>query len=282
MSALTASRLREFLYYKQRGLRKRLYYANFGEWAQLQLARLRCAREYQSEEEPLISVTIATWNRGKLLVERTLPSVFAQTYQNFEIVIVGDHCPDDTPERIARLNHPKVRFHNLPEQGRYPEEATARWRVAGCTPINKSLELAKGKWLAYLDDDDVYPPDHLEVLLKAAQARDYELVYGKYRWEVTPGVWQEGGSAPFEAGHIGHSGVLYRSYLRFFKYRIDSWKFNKSTDKDLWRRMALARVRAGFVDRVVVSAPLRPGEDERLSGESSARRPEYLQEQEEK
>jgi len=65
------------------------------------------------EESPLVSVIIATYNRGRILVERTLPSIFSQSYQNFEVVIVGDHCPDNTPELLAKMKDPRVRFYNL-------------------------------------------------------------------------------------------------------------------------------------------------------------------------
>jgi len=237
------------------------------ERAELEAARAQFAASYAAISDPLVSVTIPTYNRGELLVRRTLPSVFAQTYRNLEIVIVGDCCPDDTPHRIATLADPRVRFVNLPRRGDYPSDPKKRWMVAGATPINASLALVRGAWISYLDDDDVYSPDHVEKLLRAAQTRDLELVFGRYRYEKTPGVWQEGrtrefpsGRPPFGRAGVPHSGVLYRSYLRFFRYYEDAWRYGLPTDNLLWQRMARAGVRTGFLDELVCIVPLRPGE----------------------
>ena len=237
------------------------------ERAELEWTRRRDAAIYAAKGDPLVTVTIPTFNRGELLVQRTLPSVFAQTYPNFEIVIVGDCCPDDTPQRIAALADPRVRFVNLPERGHYPADPKKRWMVAGSTPINETLKLARGAWISYLDDDDVYTPDHIEKLLRTAQARELELVFGRYRYEKTPGVWHEGrtrefpsGRPPFGRAGIPHSGLMYRSSLRSLRYYEDAWRYGLPTDNLLWQRMGRAGVRAGFLDDIVCIVPLRPGE----------------------
>src|SRR6266496_3474924 len=54
-------------------------------------------------ERPLVSVRVATFNRAELLVGRALPSVLNQTYDELEVVVVGDHCTDQTAERIEAL-----------------------------------------------------------------------------------------------------------------------------------------------------------------------------------
>ena len=52
--------------------------------------------------EPLISVIIPTYNRALILTERTIPSVLRQSYQNFELLIIGDHCTDNTEDSLKR------------------------------------------------------------------------------------------------------------------------------------------------------------------------------------
>ena len=205
---------------------------------------------------PLISVRIPTYNRGKILIERTIPSVLRQTYQNFEIVIVGDHCTDDTEELLKKFGDDRIKFYNLPERGNYPINPNDRWMVAGVVPANKALELCSGDWIAPLDDDDEFSEDHLEVLLNYALEHNYEMVYGIVQMERGPEKWVNLGSYPPERGNIGHLSVLYNSTLKFFKHNINAWKYGEPADWNLWRRMKEAGVRIGFVNKVIGKAHL--------------------------
>jgi glycosyltransferase involved in cell wall biosynthesis len=200
---------------------------------------------------PLISVVIPTYNRGKLLVDRAISSVLKQTYQDFEIVIVGDHCTDDTEERLRRIEDKRIKFYNLPERGRYPPDPHKRWLVAGVAPANKCLELAKGEWIASLDDDDEFSPDHLEVLLGYALEHSLEMVYGVVLMEKEPGKWVNVGSYPVRWGNISRMATLYSSKIKFFKYDMNAWRIKDPADWNLWRRMVSSGVRIGFVDHVV-------------------------------
>jgi glycosyltransferase involved in cell wall biosynthesis len=200
---------------------------------------------------PLISVRIPTYNRGSILAERTIPSVLRQTYQNFEIIVVGDHCTDNTEELLRKFNDRRINFYNLPKRGNYPTDPMDRWRVAGVEPANKGVELCSGEWIAPLDDDDEFSKDHLEVLLKYALEHDYEMVYGVVQMEMEPGKWTNLGAYPPKCGGICHLSVLYHSRLKFFKYDINAWKYGEPADWNMWRRMKEAGVRIGFVEKVI-------------------------------
>jgi len=201
--------------------------------------------------DPLVSVLIPTYNRGRVLVERAVASVLKQTYQNFEIVIVGDHCTDNTEQLIKDLDDERIRFCNLPAKTKYPESPRDRWMVAGVGPRNEALKLCSGDWIAPLDDDDEFSHDHIEVLLNYALEHDCEMVYGKVMFENRPNEWIELGSYPLACGGLCHISVLYTSRLRFLEYDINSWKYGEPTDWNMWRRMKEAGVRIGFVNRVV-------------------------------
>lgn len=220
--------------------------------------------------EPLVSIVIPTWNRAELLATRTLPSILRQTYRNWEAIVVGDACTDDTALRIAALGDPRIRFHNLAERGAYPEDPLQRWMVAGSTPANEGLEFARGDWLGYLDDDDLFTEDHIEVLLRFARESNAEFVFGSGDFQRSPAEWLRIGRLPPSAGNVMHSGVLYRSYLRFLKYDLAAWKASIGADAHLWGRMHGLGVRFAFLDRVVCRAPLRPGET--LAGQRAAER----------
>jgi glycosyltransferase involved in cell wall biosynthesis len=115
---------------------------------------------------PTVSVCIPTYNRRNYL-EETLQSVFAQTYKGYEIVIVDDGSTDGTEEMIKQLGH-NARYHWQENAG----DAVAR---------NKLIELAIGKYIAFLDSDDLLVPDAIERMVAVMQ-REAEpvIVYGPY------------------------------------------------------------------------------------------------------
>lgn len=223
----------------------------------LKFARLQYEGMYgNSKEDPLITIVIATYNRGKILVERTIPSILNQTYQNFEILIVGDHCIDNTAALIQDIQDPRVRFFDLPKRGRYPQDTKNRWFVQGVTPRNKGLSLAKGKWLAWISDDDILFSNHFESLLRFAQSGNYEFVSASYTFEKN-GQIQIQDASSFNPRIGGMQTWLYRSYLKFFIWNIHSWRkqWDRPCDYDLQYRMHSAGVRMGFLDEIVAHIP---------------------------
>ena len=125
---------------------------------QLRIARLTHAREYDAPNQtPLVTVCVPTYNRGPLLTERAVTSVLSQTYTNIELMIVGDHCTDNTAELLAEIRDPRLRFYNLPSRSRkYRQTVENHWFVGGATPANKAMELARGQWIARVEDDDTW------------------------------------------------------------------------------------------------------------------------------
>jgi glycosyltransferase involved in cell wall biosynthesis len=95
---------------------------------------------------PLVSVVIPTYNRSDLLVE-TLQSVFAQTFRDFEVIVVDDGSTDDTLERLS-LFRERVRVISQPNGG----VGVAR---------NRGIAEASGRYVALLDHDDLWMPEKL-------------------------------------------------------------------------------------------------------------------------
>ncbi len=97
---------------------------------------------------PLISVIIPTF-RHRNFVLTSLESVFAQTFTDYEVIVVNDGSPDDTGQLLQPLAQSgKIRYIEQANQG----QAAAR---------NRGLAEAKGKFIAFLDDDDLWPKDKL-------------------------------------------------------------------------------------------------------------------------
>jgi len=240
--------------------------------------------EYYNDigNDPMVSVYMPTYNRGQLVVDRPLPSVLNQTYENFEFIILGDCCTDNTSLLISNFSDRRIKFHNLKSRKkRYPVEgdhAINHWLAGPVVAANKAISLAKGKWIARLDDSVIWTKDHIESLLRFAQEGNYEFVSGaviEERFGKKETVRGHHANSPYfgfnKKSKIqnnnpiigGTSTVLYRSYLRFFKYNINCWRkeTNRVNDIDLFIRMYKAGVRMGFLDKVVCDMPPRPGED---------------------
>ena len=258
-------------------------YNNFrfriAEPLKLRLARARSEKfYYPNDKEPLISVYTPTYNRGNLLMERALPSVLSQTYKNFEYIIMGDCCTDNTEELVLKVNDPRIRFYNIPKRGyRYPPTAENHWLAGPVAAANQALKMVKGKWIARIDDDDTWSTDHLEELINFAQAGSYEFVSSFYT-EINRGIRREvdGEYAQGPYYNYKHEPVkgfnpkiggtltwLYRSYLKLFKYNINCWRkdWNRVNDIDISIRMFRAGVKMGFLEKSLALYQPRPGEN---------------------
>ena len=103
-----------------------------------------------STRPPLrVSVAIPTFNRAHL-VTRAIRSALAQTIQDIEILVVDDGSTDATPEVLARIEDPRLQL-------------ARHERNAGISRTrNTAIRLARGEWMAFLDDDNEWAPEYLE------------------------------------------------------------------------------------------------------------------------
>jgi glycosyltransferase involved in cell wall biosynthesis len=99
---------------------------------------------------PLFSVIIPVYNRADVLGD-AIRSVLAQSCQDFEIVVVDDGSRDNPRKVVDAFNDPRVRFHAQPNGG-------------GGAARNAGIDLSCGTFVAFLDSDDVYLPQHLETM----------------------------------------------------------------------------------------------------------------------
>jgi glycosyltransferase involved in cell wall biosynthesis len=126
-----------------------------------------------SVETPMVSVIIPTCDRPERLAQ-ALESVKAQTFKNYEIIVVNDGGEDVSGVLDLYRGKCSIVYIRL-ENRKGP--AAAR---------NAGLRAARGKYIAYLDDDDRYYPDHLEIAVRFLEGSEYKVAYtDAYR------LWQE-------------------------------------------------------------------------------------------
>jgi hypothetical protein len=113
---------------------------------------------------PATTVIIPTYNWSAAL-RCSIASVLAQTDPDFELLVIGDACTDDSADVARSFADPRVQWHNLPA------------RVASQSgPNNHGLSLATGRYIAYLGHDDVWHPDHLRSLISCVEETGSDLV----------------------------------------------------------------------------------------------------------
>jgi len=99
---------------------------------------------------PLVSIIIPTYNREKLLV-RAVESIFNQTYQNIEIIIIDDNSSDNTEAIIKELNRENIKYFKHTRN------------TGGGGARNTGIMNANGEFLTFLDSDDEYVRDKIEI-----------------------------------------------------------------------------------------------------------------------
>lgn len=123
-----------------------------------------------TEMTPTVTVLIATYNKAKTL-GHVIESVLWQTFEDFELWVIGDGCTDNTEEVVKAFDDPRIGWYNLPHNSGYQSE-----------PHNEGLRRARGRYIAYLNHDDIWFPNHLQVLVEHIENRRADLVYSIIEW----------------------------------------------------------------------------------------------------
>lgn len=131
-----------------------------GERARALMERLEALAQFN--EAPLFSIVLTTYNRPALLKD-ALASIDSQTLRDFEVVLVNDHGAP-VERLLDKYGFPITYLR----QGRNQGPAAAR---------NAAHHLARGHYLVYLDDDDLFLPEHLQTLAGALEEHPDEVVY---------------------------------------------------------------------------------------------------------
>ncbi|MDQ3761802.1 MAG: DegT/DnrJ/EryC1/StrS family aminotransferase [Actinomycetota bacterium] len=114
------------------------------------------------------------------MARRSIPSVLAQTYQNWELVVVSDGLHNVAVARaVQEFGDHRIHYHEICRPDYSGLDARARWFVAGAAARNRAEELAQGDLIALLDDDDEFFPNHLFDCVNALDETGADLCYGR-------------------------------------------------------------------------------------------------------
>lgn len=118
-----------------------------------------------NESLPVVSIITATYNRSNVLAY-AIRSVLWSTFPDWELLVIGDACTDDTEEVVASFDDPRIRFMNL--ERNIGEQSG---------PNNEGFRHARGRYIAYLNHDDLWLPDHLEAAVGGIEDAGADLVF---------------------------------------------------------------------------------------------------------
>ena len=194
----------------------------------------------------MVSVILTTFNRSSRL-KKAIQSVLNQTYPDFELIIVDDNSKDDTEKVVKSFKDPRISY-------------IKRTKTSGtdAKPRNQGIMASKGEYIAFLDDDNTYRPDHLMALYNeltrvspipyaTKEITTLDVVYGD-RWltdetgNIKP---QLGISMDFDPtmlmqrNFIDTSDVLIKRQALFDVGGVDE-RWHKYLDWNLWVRMCKA------------------------------------------
>lgn len=212
--------------------------------------------EASSKESPrattvAVSVVIPAYNVAPYIAD-TLDSVFAQTCQDYEVILVNDGSPDTA--ELERALEPYIeRLVYLKQENR--GAAAAR---------NEGIRRARGRFVAFLDADDIWLPIYLKEQLEFISEGGYDLVYadallfgdsplaGRTFMETAP----SDGPVTFESLITGRCNVITSGVLVRRQVLLDAGLFDEglrnSQDFDLWLRLVRGGARAAYQRRVLL------------------------------
>ena len=179
----------------------------------------------------LVSVIMPSYNTA-LFIARSIQSVIAQSYRDWELIIVDDCSTDNTDEVVKPfLSDERIKyFKNRNNSG-----------TAVCR--NRALREAKGKWIAFLDSDDLWMPDKLKKQVSFMEKNGYHFSYTKYAeidtWDKRNGIKVTGPKKITKTGFFNYCwpGCLTVMYDAEAVGLIQIVDIKKNNDYAMWLKV---------------------------------------------
>jgi glycosyltransferase involved in cell wall biosynthesis len=188
---------------------------------------------------PRVTAIIPTYNWSSVL-RYAIGSVLRQTFADFELLVVGDGCTDDSGQVVAAMNDSRVRWINLPNHTQHQS-----------APNNEGLRQARGEIIAYLGHDDLWLPHYLAAIVEAFDRTNTDLAYA-----LAINVAPDGAVWPVipRPAYGSFSSPLSMAHMKRVTDEMGGWRdyreLSDPPDVELWRRAYSRGYRFTFVPRL--------------------------------
>lgn len=179
----------------------------------------------------LISIIIPAYNRAHL-IEETLNSITAQTYINWECIVIDDHSADDTLNVVSKIAKKDARIKVFLKPTGKPKGPSAS--------RNYGFELCKGEFINWFDSDDIMKPNKLEKDLKAINS-------GNFDFSISQSDFFENGSRLIKG--VWNKNIFSEDTINDFVQKKIGWGVNSP----LWRKSSLLSAKLKFDERLITS-----------------------------
>jgi glycosyltransferase involved in cell wall biosynthesis len=189
---------------------------------------------------PKVTIILPTFNWSEVL-PFSIASALDQGFSDFELIVVGDGCTDDSAEVVASMEDSRVHWVNLPTNGGHQSG-----------PNNEGLRRARGELIAYLGHDDLWLPHHLDCLLAALDS-GADMAFGLARMVPPDPALQRAALAEhYRPGMwIAPTATVHR---RALTERLGGWRDYRDLavdpETELWSRFHAAGARVEPVKRL--------------------------------
>lgn len=183
----------------------------------------------------MFSVVIPLYNK-ELSIQNTIKSVLEQTYQDFEIIVIDDGSTDNSAKQVREISDSRIRLVQQRNQG----VSAAR---------NRGINESRFEWIALLDGDDLWEPNHLEEVLKMMHEFPDEKVYvTSFKYSDNREMYKHSRLSPiFKIKNYFREALkeslIWTSIVVIHKSCFDviggfNVKLSRGEDLDLWERLA--------------------------------------------
>lgn len=203
---------------------------------------------------PLVSIIMPAYNERKYMIQAAIDSVMNQTFIDWELIIICDNSYDDSLKCfLLNIQDERIKiFFN-------------KQNIGAALSRNEGIKNSKGKYIAFLDADDVCKPDRIEIEVDYLEAKSYDMVCsGRHIIDEEGNMirkFEQGITEESLIDSLPYINYIYNSSVLIKKSILDAMggyrDYPCCHDYELWMRIRKAGYKIGYIDRDLVGYRIR-------------------------